>query len=128
MVEDYGVNMYADVLFTTDDLINKNPELVNNFVQATLEGWQYALENEDETVSIVMQYAKNNNIAHERYALKTSLPLISTGEVALGYMDKDGWLSVQNAILLQKLLSNPVNISDCYTTQFIDKRDAQHNI
>jgi len=128
MVEDYGVNMYADVLFTTDYTINSNPKLVDNFVQATLDGWQYTLEHEDEAVDIVMHYAVNNNLAHERYALRTSLPLINTGDVPIGYMDEAGWNNVKQSLLLQKRNVSSANVSDCYTTQFINNRDARHNI
>lgn len=128
MVEDYGVNMYADVLFTTDYTINSNPKLVDNFVQATLDGWQYTLEHEDEAVDIVMHYAVNNNLAHERYALHTSLPLINTGDVPIGYMDEAGWNNVKQSLLLQKRNVSSANVSDCYTTKFINNRDARHNI
>jgi len=128
MVEEYGINMYADVLFTTDELIDKNPKLVNDFVQATLDGWQYAVENEDEAVNIVLHYAVNNDLAHERYALKTSLPLINTGDVSIGYMNNVGWLNVKKAVLLQKFNLTTINITDCYTTQFINQRDVQRKI
>jgi NitT/TauT family transport system substrate-binding protein len=126
MVEDYGVNTYSDVLFTTDDLINKNPELVNNFVHATIDGWQYAIEHEDEAVDIVMHYSEDKDKAHEIYGLRTSIPLISTGNVMIGHMDKNGWLNVNKYLLLQNFSTSSINISDCYTTQFIDTLDVQH--
>jgi len=128
MVEDYGVNMYADVLFTTDELIKTNPELVNNFVQGTIDGWQYTMEHQSEAVDIVLRYAKTASLNHEVYALQASIPLINTGEVPIGSMNAEGWSNVKHALLLQKLLSGDVNISDCYTTQFIDSRDVRNKI
>jgi NitT/TauT family transport system substrate-binding protein len=118
MVEDYGVNTYSDVLFTTDELINKNPKLVSAFVKATIDGWQYTLEHQDEAIGIIMQYTEDKDMNHEIFGLKKSLPLISTGEVPIGYMDQKGWQAVENAVLLQKILSTPINVSDCYTTEF----------
>jgi two-component system cell cycle sensor histidine kinase/response regulator CckA len=42
---DYGVDFYGDSIFTTFDLTQKEPELVEKFVRASIKGWQYALGN-----------------------------------------------------------------------------------
>ncbi len=78
LMADYGVNMYADVLFTTDEMINNNPELVVKFLEATLDGWRYAIENEEETVPIILKYAPSRTHSHEAYMLEKSVPLINT--------------------------------------------------
>lgn len=44
----YGVDFYGDTLFTRRDLAENNPELVKRFVDASLKGWRYALENPRE--------------------------------------------------------------------------------
>ena len=36
--EDYGVRLYGDTLFTTDQLIQEDPDLVLRFLKATLKG------------------------------------------------------------------------------------------
>jgi NitT/TauT family transport system substrate-binding protein len=41
---DYGVPFYADVIFTTDDFIAQNPDVVERFLRATIRGWQSAVE------------------------------------------------------------------------------------
>jgi NitT/TauT family transport system substrate-binding protein len=60
LMSDYGINMYADVLFTTDEMIAKRPELVAKMLRATLKGWQYAIEHEEEAVNITLKYAKDS--------------------------------------------------------------------
>ena len=77
---DYGVKVYDDVLFATEDTMNNNPELVERFLRATLEGWQYAIENEEEAVDIVLKYATDRTTSHEAYMLRQSIPLIHTGK------------------------------------------------
>jgi ABC-type nitrate/sulfonate/bicarbonate transport system substrate-binding protein len=39
---EYGVTPYADVLFTTEDLIQRDPALVGRVVDAFLEAWEWA--------------------------------------------------------------------------------------
>ena len=56
-VEDYGIHFYADTLFTTDQMIAENPDLVLRFLRATLKGHQYAIENPDEATQISLTYA-----------------------------------------------------------------------
>lgn len=121
LMADYGVDMYADVLFTTEKMINEKPDLVEGFLRATIKGWQYALENENEAVDITLTYAKDSNKPHEAAMLHSSAPLIHTGTSALGSMDLSGWEIAQNTLLYEKLLSNPIDIKEAFTMQFLDK-------
>lgn len=43
-VSNYGVNMYADVLIAREDYILNNRDTVQKFVNATLKGWNYAIQ------------------------------------------------------------------------------------
>lgn len=56
--KDYGLNLYGDILFTSKELTQTNPILVQKFYEATLKGWKYAFENIDETAKII--YDKYN--------------------------------------------------------------------
>lgn len=52
---DYRVNFYSDVLITRQELVERNPDVVSRFRDASLKGWEYALENLDETVDLILQ-------------------------------------------------------------------------
>ncbi|OHE32352.1 MAG: hypothetical protein A3J94_15585, partial [Syntrophus sp. RIFOXYC2_FULL_54_9] len=54
--DNYGVHLYADTLFATDDLIAQNPDLVQRFLRATLKGWTYAVENPTTIGPMVVKY------------------------------------------------------------------------
>jgi len=121
LMADYGVNMYADVLFAREDMINDNPELVEKFLRATLKGWQYAVEHENEAVDITLKYAPDGSKSHETYMLRNSIPLIHTGERPIGWMEKADWDQVQNILLEQKILNKSININEAYTMEFLEK-------
>lgn len=57
---EYGVSFYGDALFTCNDLIRDDPELVQKFVDATPAGWEYALENVDESVDHTLIYVEDD--------------------------------------------------------------------
>jgi NitT/TauT family transport system substrate-binding protein len=117
--EEYGVHMYADVIVTTEDMIKNNPDLVRRFVKATLTGWDYALKNEKETTDFVMLYSKDTSKLHQQNMLHSSIPLISTGDSVLGFMDKDKWENTKKILVSSKLLSDNISIDEAYTNEFI---------
>lgn len=59
---DYGFKFYEDILFTSIKLLEKDPELVKNFYEATMKGWTYAFENIDETSQLII---KNYNVQNK---------------------------------------------------------------
>ncbi|MBU1132220.1 ABC transporter substrate-binding protein [Patescibacteria group bacterium] len=118
---DYGVNIYADVLFTRDDILNENPLLAEKFLRATLDGWRYAIENIEESVGITLKYATDRTESHELYMLRTSIPLINTGKSPIGFMEESEWENAQNILLEQNLLTKKIDIHDVYTMDVFNK-------
>ncbi len=118
---DYGVDTYADVLFATEATINNNPELVERFLRATLNGWRYAIENEEEAVDIVLEYATDRTRSHETYMLKQSIPLIHTGDSPIGWMERIKWKNVHDILLESGIIEKEIDIDQIYTMQFLEK-------
>lgn len=119
LMSDYGVNMYADVIFATEDTIKNRPELVARFLRATLKGWQYAIEHESEAVEVTLNYVPASTKAHQSYMLHASIPLIHTGTSPIGMMQAQQWEQVQQILLEQKILLKPIQINDAYTLKFL---------
>ncbi|WP_415890725.1 ABC transporter substrate-binding protein [Neptuniibacter sp. SY11_33] len=51
--KDYGFDMYSDILFTSREYIEKNPEIVDKFYRASMKGWMYAFDNISETAQVI---------------------------------------------------------------------------
>ncbi len=62
---DYGFDMYADILYTSGVNINNNPAQVENFYEASIEGWKYAFANIAETVSVIHRLYNSQNRTRE---------------------------------------------------------------
>jgi ABC-type nitrate/sulfonate/bicarbonate transport system substrate-binding protein len=121
LMADYGINMYADVIFTTENLIKTNPGLVSRFLSATLKGWQYAIENESEAIDITLKYATDSTRIHQVNMLSDSVPLINDGTSPLGWMDQSQWEKAANLLLSQKILTKPINVNNAFTMQFLNE-------
>lgn len=62
----YGIQSYGDLVFTSDKIVNQNPEMVSAFKEATIRGWQYAIDNQSSVVDFIIQ---NYNVVKDREAL-----------------------------------------------------------
>jgi len=118
---DYGVNFYGDTLFTSTALIEENPELVQRFVNATLKGWQYALQNQNEAIEIILKYDDEgyHDREYEQYILSRESPLVHTGEDSIGWMKAEIWQEMYTIMNDSDLIQQPFDVSDSYTMQFL---------
>jgi NitT/TauT family transport system substrate-binding protein len=112
LARDFGVQLMGDVLFTTEEFARENPRTVQAFVDATLQGWEYAAANPDETVELILEY--NPELEREQLAFEAAetikLLRYGRGERCLGINDPELWAS--EATLLQDLgiLSAPADL------------------
>lgn len=47
-LENHGIDLPGSTLFTSREVLDNRPGLVNSFVAASLDGWRYALQHGDE--------------------------------------------------------------------------------
>ena len=51
--QNYGIDFYGDLLFTSQQQVNSHPERVEKFRKATLKGWQYALDHPEQLIELI---------------------------------------------------------------------------
>jgi NitT/TauT family transport system substrate-binding protein len=119
--DDYGIHYYADTIFTTDDTIAANSDLVLRFLRATLKGWTYAVENPQEIGAMVVKYNPNADTALENSKMTASLPLVNTGEDHIGWMRPELWAGMEQTLSEQGVLTTPLDVTQVYTMQFLEK-------
>jgi NitT/TauT family transport system substrate-binding protein len=120
---DYGVSWYGDVLFTTDQMMAEQPEVVERFVQATLRGWQQAVEQPDLAVKATLAYDDQLDETFQSEAMLAAVPLIDTGGAPIGWMDAPVWQGIHDTLLEQGLISSPVDLDSVYTNEFMEKAE-----
>ena len=117
--DDYGVHLYGDTLFTTDQLVEDNPELVQRFLDATLRGWRWAVENPQAAAQLALEYDPALDAAHQVNEMEASVPLVHTGEDQIGWMRAEAWQGIHDILLEQGILSEPVDLDTVYTMEFL---------
>ncbi len=119
--DDYGVHFYADTIFTTDDMIANNPDLVTRFLRATLKGWTYAIENPEAAAQMVLRYDPQADVDLETAEMTASLPLVNTGEDHIGWMKPETWAGMEQTLRQEGELSKPLDVTQVYTMQFLEE-------
>lgn len=117
---DYGAFIYSDLLFTTDDLIENNPDLVERFVRASLRGWAYALEHPDEAVDAILQFNPEMERERAQAELLATVPLITTPQSGLGEMEALVWQTTHDIMLDSGLIAAPIQLDLIYTNTFVE--------
>ncbi|WP_198266183.1 ABC transporter substrate-binding protein [sulfur-oxidizing endosymbiont of Gigantopelta aegis] len=70
--KNYGFDFYNDLLFTSQQTIDKDPEQVRNFKAASLEGWKYAFDHIEETVAIILNKYNSQNKSRAAYIFEAN--------------------------------------------------------
>ena len=64
--KDYGFDEYADILFTSKNVLQNRPELVDKMYQASKKGWEYAFSHIDESADVM--HRKYNTLKKSKKA------------------------------------------------------------
>ena len=119
---DFRVPSMGLTYITREEFANESPDVTERFLKATLKGMQYALENEEATLDIVMRYAPQADREHQRFMLRTELgdaesPL--TEENGLGWMTDGQWQELYDQLLEYEALPQPFDYTTAYTDRFL---------
>ncbi|MDP3008874.1 MAG: ABC transporter substrate-binding protein [Methylococcales bacterium] len=82
----YGVDFYSDMLFTSENELKKRPERVKAFLDASLQGWHYAMAHPQEIIALLQnQYHVPKSKAHLEFEADTIRSLILPNLVEIGH-------------------------------------------
>ena len=119
--QDYGVSIYANVLFSRQQTLDERSDVIQRFVRATFKGYQYAIEHPDEAADLTLKYDKTLDVAFQRASMQAEIPLIDTGDAPIGTMDGPVWQNTNDILLQQGLIKSPVDLSTLFTNKFVEK-------
>ncbi len=91
-----GIDLFGNILFTSESMIKKHPELVAAFKKATIKGWDYALKNQQEIAEIIHQKynSQNKSLQHLLFEADKLNELTRPDIVEPGHMYPGRWQHV----------------------------------
>ena len=113
---DTEYNFPEDGLYVTMDFYQKNKKHVQAFAEATRRGWEWAHEHPEEALSIVMRWAKKENVhtneIHQRWMLEEILRLqCPRGKTKPTFeLDEEVVKRLSDLLLKHRRIHNPIII------------------
>lgn len=103
----YGVDFYNDILFTTEYELTTHADRVAAFREASLKGWQYALDNPDEIIDLLRnKYHVNKSKAHLVFEAKITKDLVLPDVIEIGHMNPWRWQHMADTFIDANMIDN----------------------
>ncbi|QSJ16424.1 ABC transporter substrate-binding protein [Nostoc sp. UHCC 0702] len=131
LLADYGYQPYATTIETKKELVEKNPNLVQRFVDASIKGWYSYLKNPEpgnELIKKANPEMTDELIAYGIQKLQEYGIIISgTAQTqGIGAMSEERWRSFFNSMVNVGIYKPNVNYKDAFTLQFVNKGIAYY--
>jgi diguanylate cyclase (GGDEF)-like protein len=90
-----GIDFYGDTLFTTEQRVRSQRERVREFRDASVRGWQYAMEHPEETADLILaKYSQRLPREHLLFEAGEMARLMQPQLVEIGHMNPGRWRHV----------------------------------
>jgi len=114
------VQLASNGIVTNETLLAENPEMIQAFIGAILKGIQDTIRDPDAAYEICFDYVENLKEADamvQKQVLGTSIEMWRSER--LGYSDPQAWENMQDVLLKMKLYSEPVDLDQAFSNQFV---------
>lgn len=124
MLWDTGIQLYANVYYSTDDMIAEHPDVLASFLAGSARGWAYARDNPEEAVNMLL--AAYPNLDHDaEHAVVDTLMAFSYSETTdakgWGTMDPANWQAqIDTYAALDQFSGDVPAVDDVMTTAILD--------
>ena len=105
--QNYGVDFYGDNFFTSKNELKNHPNRVEKIHKATLKGWQYALKNPEEIITLIQKkYAPQLSEKFLQYEARTIRQMILPDLIELGSVNTKRYQQVAEDYQRLKFVEN----------------------
>ena len=124
MLWDTGIQLYANVFYTTDEMLADNADALASFLTASARGWGFAKDNPEKAVDHLVSEYPNLDKASEMEAVGPVLGFAfdsTTASEGWGAMNRDNWAAQIAAYAdLDQFQGDTPGIDDVMTTAILD--------
>ena len=130
LLADHGYVSYATTLETRQQLVQEKPDVVQRFVNATIEGW-YGYMYGDRTQANALIKKDNPEMSDEQlaysHAKMKEYGIVDSGDalkLGIGAMNDARWREFADTMIKAGVYTADLDVSKAYTLQFVNKGHA----
>ena len=128
LLSDYGYDTYSTLIVTRRNIVEKNPDLVQRFVEASAIGWYHYLYGDSSQGNALIKRdnpdIKNDQIAFSIGELK-KYGVVDSGDaltLGIGAMTDARWKDFFDKMVAIGMVTPNTDYRKAYTLQFVNKR------
>ncbi|MUG92202.1 ABC transporter substrate-binding protein [Scytonema sp. UIC 10036] len=126
LLADYDYTAYATTIETKKELVDKNPDLVKRFVDASIKGWYSYLQNPEPGNQLIKKDNPEMTDEQIKYGLQKlkEYGAIVSGDaekLGIGAMTAERWQSFFNNMVQAGVFDTSVDYKDAFTLNFVNK-------
>lgn len=107
-----GIDFYGDNFFTTAKLIDENPEQVEAFRKATVQGWKYAMNHPQEAIDYIVEQYQFKDPDFLAFEARKMQELMRTDLIEPGYMSAKRWQHIASVYQELGLLDTELHLDE----------------
>jgi NitT/TauT family transport system substrate-binding protein len=115
---DFGLGFPEDGLYVLEKTFEKNPQMWNSFVTASLEGWEYAFSHPEETLDVIMDHLRRAHVptsrVHQRWMLEKMKKLILPDDASAGVLRKKDYEATRETLKDLGIISSTITYDSFY--------------
>ncbi|KYG30758.1 ABC transporter substrate-binding protein [Alkalihalobacillus trypoxylicola] len=122
LIAESGYSPYGDVLFTTKDYLEENPDVIQSYVDAITKGWELFQENPEPLYPYIIELEPEKTVEQMTYATEQMQELVFGGDATdggVGTMTEERWQTLIDQLTDLELIDEGLQPSDVYTTEFL---------
>jgi ABC-type nitrate/sulfonate/bicarbonate transport system substrate-binding protein len=122
-----GSSAYGQTIITSKEFSDKNPEVTQNFVDATLKGMDWVNSHPDEATALAQKVFPKDGDAWNKALLKNMLPFwqgADTKTKGLGYQNPSVWQAMQQVLLDGGVIKQKVDLTQLVDTKYFTNARA----
>jgi NitT/TauT family transport system substrate-binding protein len=133
LLADNGYTPYATTIETKQELVEKNPNLVQRFVDASIKGWYSYLQDPapgNELIKKDNPEMKDEQLAYGLQKLK-EYGIVISGEaekLGIGAMTEERWKSLFDTMAAQGVFKKDTDYKKAFTLKFVNKGIAAYKV
>lgn len=116
---DSRLDYYTPVIITRNDIIDKDPEMIRKFMNATKKGYEYAIANPEESAKLLHGHADSYDLEFLTRSQQYLADKYSEESETWGLMKDEVWDSYAAFMKENGLIDKDIKASDCYTNEFL---------
>ena len=129
---DYGIDFYGDTLFTSNEFLKAEPEVVERFRRASLRGWEFAMADPEAIAWVILALPSTRQNKPDRQALMDEAQalddIVLPKLVEMGNMNDGRWEKMAKTYQELGMASSISNLKGFTYERDTEKRNIQRQV